>query len=239
MNSACPSFQEGLSKYGTVTQRPIKLPSESTDLSRQAPLNSLLDPPCTTVSSHNTGTQSLTTTGKSQNNPDVKHFEHGLSNGDSNEDNAPLSHETDSRLRQRNRRRHEDRLSSVTDYKQGDTKRSKTEPTICSAIEESTCDHETTYPKSVCSCGNLRQDISGFGFQRPHSSRDSHLDSGYNTTRPRPADSCLDNTYRKLLYDDENTEAKQLHSATRRTHGTPVRGEVDSNVLPVFHNSIN
>ena len=225
--------------YGTVTQRPIKLPSESTDLSHQTPLNSLLDPPCTTVSSHNNGTESLTTTGKSLNNPDVKLFEHRLSNGDSNEHNVSLSHETESLLRQRNRRRREDRLSSVTYYKQGDEKRSKTEPSISSAIEESTCDHEATYPKSVCSCGNLRQDISGFGFQRAQRSRDIYLDSGYNTPRPGPADSCLDNTHRKLLYDDENTEAKQPHSPTRRTQGTPVRGEVDSNVLPVFHNSIN
>ena len=226
--------------YGSVTQRSAKLPSESTDTSHQAPLNSLLDPPCTTVSSHNNGKHSLTTTGKRLNNPDVKHFEHGMSNGDSNEHNLSLSHETDSRLRQRNRSRHEDRLSSVTGYKQGDTKRSKTEPIISSSaiIEESTCDHETTYPKSVCSCGHLRQDISGFVFQRAQSSRDNHLDSGYNTPRPGPADSCLDNTYCKLLYDDENTEAKRLHSATRRTQGTPVRGEVDSNVLPVFHNSI-
>ena len=232
---ACPSLKEGLRKYGTANQRPIRQPSESTDRSNQAPLNSILDPPSTNISSHFGGAQSHNL---SENTPSIgngKSIEHSLSNGDSME-HSSLGQEGDSRLRQRNRSKREDRHSDETHHKQGDAKRCNTEP----ALEEGTCDQDTTHPKRVCSCGNLRQDIPNFGIRGAQNVRDNHLlDSGYNTPRPGPVNSCLDTTYPKTVYQDENTEAKRLYIGCQRRQGTPVRGEFDSDKIASYQNSIN
>ena len=227
---ACPSLKDGLRKYGTANQRPIRQPSESTDRSNQAPLNSILDPPSTYISSHFGGAQSQTLPGNTSSIGNDKSIEHSLSNGGSIE-HSSLGQEADSRLRQRNRSKREDRHSAELHHKQGVAKRSNTEPTL---------DEDTTHPKRVCSCGNLRQDIPNFGIRGAQNVRDNHLlDSGYNTPRPGPVNSCLDTTYPKTVYHDENTEAKRLYIGCQRRQGTPVRGEFDSDKIASYQNSIN
>ena len=236
MDSGIPGLQESSLKYGTVRPPPRKLPSESTDHTEQVPFI-LLEPPCTTILSQNDGKQSPTV-GRKPNNPKSgKNYEHVLSNGDSTEPKLSDSYETDRRLRLRNQSGQGDCVARETDYKQGFTNRSRTEPIVCSD-NDSRDDQQNTHPKRVCSCGSRIHDISGFEFRKPYSSQGNRLDSGYNTTRLRPFDS-QENTHLKLPYCEENTVVKRLHGGDSRMQGTPVRAEVDCDEVDSFQTSVN